>query len=421
MFQRYLQGMCSPAEVKVLLQHFNAGENERQLKTLIRQHMELDNEQELNDEILKPLLEKTYENVRKAISTGKQEESKSGIIVPMMKQAWFRVASAVLIIFLSAGAWFYFSGKTKEPIATTGNKQQPFIDEIMPGGEKATLTLADGSTIILDNAANGELANQGNTKVVKLNDGQLSYNSSGKNSGEILYNTMSTPRGGQYKLLLPDGSRVWLNAASSIRYPTAFTGNERKVQITGEAYFEIKPLTPTTGGGQDKVPFIVKINSPSGLPDGQAGGGMEVQVLGTHFNVNAYGDEASIKTTLLEGSVKINKRVENGVHAAIIKPGEQAQVMNDNSSPVRVNRDIDMEEIMAWKNGSFIFNSQDIESIMRQISRWYDVDVSYQGERNKEAFSGMVSRGSHLSQVLKIVEAGGVKFKIEGKKIIVMQ
>jgi ferric-dicitrate binding protein FerR (iron transport regulator) len=253
--------------------------------------------------------------------------------------------------------------------------------------------LADGSTIILDNVQNGTLAQQGNTKVIK-EDGKLAYNLTSTGINEVLYNTISTPRGGQYQVDLPDGSRVWLNAASSLHFPTAFVGKERRVEITGEAYFEV---------AKNKAqPFIVSVN------------GAEVQVLGTHFNVMAYNDENAIKTTLLEGSVKF----VNGSTSSLLKPGQQSQLSENGQ--VKVVSNVDVDAVTAWKNGNFDFQGEDIETVMRQLSRWYNVDVVY---RNKpdELFYAEIPRNTKLSDVLKALElTGKLRFGIEGKKIIVM-
>jgi ferric-dicitrate binding protein FerR (iron transport regulator) len=214
------------------------------------------------------------------------------------------------------------------------------------------------------------------------------------NQGSLIsYNTLSTPRGGQYQLVLPDGSKVWLNASSSIHFPTAFAGHERNVELTGEAYFEIAK--------NKQKPFHVNVN------------GMQVEVLGTHFNVNAYGDEGAIKTSLLEGSVKIKK----GNISGLLKPGQQG-VLKKNSTDLEI-KNADMNEAIAWKNGLFEFDGADIKSIMREIGRWYDVDVVYAGKVPDRRFEGKISRDAQLSDVLKILALSNVKFSVEGKKIIV--
>ena len=307
---------------------------------------------------------------------------------------WKKVAAAaVIIMMLGTGAYFLFGNKGKQDeIAKTENNNSSNND-VAPGGNKATLQLADGSTIILDSAQNGTLSQQGNARVLKLDNGQLAYNASGT-AKEVLYNTISTPRGGQYQLTLADGSKVWLNAASSIRFPASFTGSKRKVELTGEAYFEVAK--------NPAMPFTVSVN------------GMNVEVLGTHFNINSYADEDVIKTTLLEGAVKVIK----GSVIALLSPGQQAQLTSNGQ--IGVNKNIDVDEVMAWKNGKFQFGDKvDIGTIMRQIARWYDVDVEYKGVFTKH-FGGSISREVNISQVLKVLETtGDVKYKVEGRKVIV--
>jgi ferric-dicitrate binding protein FerR (iron transport regulator) len=317
------------------------------------------------------------------------------------RKKWLRIAAAAAIIFV-AGAGTYFLIRTpKTEIAKTENTKPAGKQDVAPGGNKAVLTLANGNTIILDNAANGTLASEGNAKVVKTSNGQLVYNAqAGETSAAITFNTLSTPRGGQYQLSLPDGSKVWLNSASSITFPTAFTGDERKVSITGEAYFEIVPVPLRSG---KKMPFKVEKSN------------VTVEVLGTHFNVNAYDDEDAMKTTLLEGSVKVSKDAAS----VILKPGEQTSVSHKSqpSQPIPVQTD----EVMAWKNGLFHFENADIKTVMRQLSRWYDIEVEYKGDFKNDTLVMEVPRNTNLSDVLKVIEStAGLKLKIEGKKVTVL-
>jgi transmembrane sensor len=302
------------------------------------------------------------------------------------------VAAACIIGLLVLSGFLLFRGKQKTEVAQTNSNNKYYKNDIAPGSDKAILKLADGSTIVLDDARNGAVAQQGNTKVIKLN-GKLDYNASASEN-EVLYNTISTPRGGKYQIELVDGTQVWLNAASSLRFPTAFNGKERKVEITGEAYFEV--------ARNKDMPFIVSAN------------GAEVQVLGTHFNVMAYNEEASLKTTLIEGSVRF---VSNDV-ASILKPGQQSQFLKNGQ--VKVVSNVDLEEVLAWKNGVFHFEAADIEIVMRQLSRWYDVEVIY-NKQVDEQFYAQIPRNTKLSDVLKALEmTGKVHFKIEGRKIVVM-
>jgi len=331
-------------------------------------------------------------------------------VIPIVKRAWFRIAAAAVLITGLVVVYNLITTNNKDDHANGVVIKPDHKHDIAPGGNKAVLTLADGLTIILDSVANGKLASQGNTSVMKR-EGQLAYTSSG-NAGLVLYNTISTPRGGQYQLVLADGTKVWLNAASSLRYPTAFTGSERKVELTGEGYFEVAKSVSSSGAKQS---FKVNV----------AGKG-EVEVLGTHFNVNSYNDEASINTTLIEGSIKVTSLITH--NSLLIKPGEQAQI--NQSGQISTNKNVDTDQVIAWKNEQFNFSSSDIQFIMRQIGRWYDVDVIFKGYKSKETFTGIVSRKSNISQVLKIMEESGVKFKIEarpddpvgrGKRIIVME
>lgn len=297
--------------------------------------------------------------------------------------AWGAVAAAVLAV-----SFFISRTEMNQP-----GKSSTAPVEISPGGNKATLTLADGKVIALDDVSNGDIAAEGNVQVIKL-DGALRYNASNDNT-EISYNTIQTPRGGKYQLVMSDGTLVWLNAASSLRFPVAFKGNERAVELTGEAYFEVKKSTK---------PFKVFLQN-----------GSQIEVKGTAFNVNAYNDEEIMKATLVQG--KINFLMQGKSQALV--PGQQIRVRNEQAE-IQVVEDVDVEEEIAWKNDLFIFKGMDVKSIMREISRWYDIDVIYKVKINPETFSGIVSRKSNLSQVLKIMEEGGVRFEIEGRTIIVL-
>jgi ferric-dicitrate binding protein FerR (iron transport regulator) len=303
--------------------------------------------------------------------------------------AFLRMVAAAVIIFLVSISIFLMKQGSKSNEITEHKK--PFTNDIKPGSEKAILTLADGKQIVLDSVSNGDIAQQGGIKVIKI-DGQLTYDQQ-NDSREILYNTITTPKGGQYQLELADGSKVWLNAASSLRFPTSFPGITRDVELTGEGYFEVAHNT--------KQPFHVKVNQ------------VDIEVLGTKFNINSYSDEPSIKTTLLQGKVKVN----NGNNTVYLKPGTQA-VLKEGEN-IKIISDIDMDEVVAWKNGYFLFNSADLATIMRQASRWYNVTITYRGNVT-ETFSGNLTRYENISKLLKILEATGkVSFEINDKEIIV--
>lgn len=323
--------------------------------------------------------------------------------------------AAAVLLTIGAGVFLWRYEKTApHPLANTGAHPQPDAD---PGSNKAMLTLSDGTVIPLDSAANGAIARQGNTSVVKQAGGQISYDLKGgaggagaaggaEGAGDAgtggasgvaaapLMNTLHTPRGGQYQLTLPDGTRVWLNAASSITYPVVFGGKQRTVQISGEAYLEVAK-------NKDK-PFIVNVD-----------GGSSIEVLGTQFNVNSYSDESAVKTTLLEGSIKVTAGT-----AVVLKPGQQAQIARQRLS---VSNNADMDKVLAWKNGFFDFEDVRLEEVLRQLSRWYDVEVVYEKGVPNIQFEGEISRNIKLSDLLKVLARAEVKFRIEeGHRLVVL-
>ncbi len=383
LFRKYLDNQCSPQEVQELLQHFNAENNDLLLRSLIADQLEVVSESE---DQWKAATEQVYMSIKKQIVDEKAK------VVPFFRKTWFRVTAAAVLL---VGAFVIYKPGKKNNEGQT-EKINTVKQDIAPGGNKAVLTLADGSQIVLDTAANGNLASQGNTKLIKL-DGQLAYNTTGSTT-EVLYNTITTPKGGQYQLVLADGSKVWLNAASSLRFPASFAGSERKVELTGEGYFEVAKNTA--------MPFKVNV----------AGKG-EVEVLGTHFNINSYPDEATINTTLLEGSVKVIGLMTKD--SRMIAPGQQAQLAANGQ--INIKKQVDINEIMAWKDGKFQFGeSADIATIMRQIGRWYDVEVEYKGIVT-EHIGGTISRNVNVSKVLEMLEmTGTVNFRVNGKKVTVM-
>ena len=337
--------------------------------------------------------EETWDKIEKQID---QEYSKK-LHQPLMNISRWMVAAAFFIVLIVGASYFLiFNNNSKKIVKTAVSFKQNSKDDVAPGGNRATLTLGDGSTIVLDSAQNGTLTQQGNTKIIKIDNGQLAYKVAKSNAGlEIEYNTVTTPRGGQYQLVLSDGSKVWLNAASSIRFPAIFTGSERNVEITGEAYFEV--------AHNAEMPFHVKVND------------MDVQVVGTHFNINAYEDENVIKTTLLQGSVKVS---EGNLNTLII-PGEQAGI-EKTSNRIMLKAGVNLNEVVAWKNGFFYFEGLDFGTIARQLSRWYDVEVIYKRTID-DLFYAKIPRNTKLSVLLKALElTGKVHFEIEGKKVIVL-
>lgn len=376
-----------------------------------------------NEVIFKALIQNVIENTGSEIElpAGKAASILAGIlqsdkivIIPMKKRTtafipWMRVAAAVLIVVIAGGSYRMLqNNKRNEPAKMVAEIPKPA--PILPGTDKALLTMADGSTVILDNLQNGVLAQHSNT-IIQKQGAVLMYNATTASNEKttVTFNTLSTPRGGQYRVVLSDGSEVWLNAASSLRFPTAFTGNSRDVELTGEAYFEVAKVSYPVGGdrrsgtkfGEGALPFHVMVN------------GMRVDVLGTHFNINSYSEEQAIKTSLLEGSVQVT----NGSFNSRIKPGEQA-IVTGKDEVINI-RTPDMGAVMAWKNGLFEFEGADVATIMRQIARWYDVEIVYTGKIPLRRFQGKISRNAQLSEVLRILELSNIKFRVEGKKIIV--
>lgn len=301
-------------------------------------------------------------------------------------------AAAVLTLFI-AGTIYYYTRQTsmEQLVAQPGTTAK---HTIVPGGNKATLLLANGNIITLNDEHDGTLAQQGNTQVIKLNTGQLAFRSGNdKDAGNMAaLNTLSTPRGGQYQITLADGTVVWMNAASKLIFPTSFNGKERTVKLIGEAYFEIAP--------NEHQPFILTVNN------------MQIKVIGTHFNVKAYDDEPTVKTTLLQGMVKVAANDKE----VLLKPGQQAKM--NNSGEINVVT-VNVDDVVAWKNGVFSFNDVTIEEVMLQIARWYDVEIIYPEGVPQGLFRGEIDKASDITTVLKILEVSGVRFNVEGRKILV--
>jgi hypothetical protein len=280
-----------------------------------------------------------------------------------------------------------------------------------PEGNKATITLASGQQVLLQDVQKGQLTTQGNTQVVVNDKGDIVYEATDKSSRpETLLNTLNNPRGSQVtSLVLSDGTRVWLNAGSSLTYPVAFANTERKVTVSGEAYFEVMPQHPKEG---HKIPFIVKMVSPSGNRG-------EVKVLGTHFNIKAFDDENDTKVTLLEGSVEVSGPEVNGIHeGAILVPGRQLSIFPQGSMRTQI---VDVEQTVAWKNGLFDYTSSNITQVLRDAARWYDIEIAYEGNKPNDTFTGGIPRSASLTELLTILQMSRVRFKLEGKKLTVLK
>lgn len=331
------------------------------------------------------------QTVLQSSDTKTQKKISPVVQMNFMHQKWWGWAAAILLL-LTTGTYLWMQNGEKHQQHTLFSQQIPLKD-IPAGKSGAILTLSDGTQLVLDSLRNGTIALQNGTQVI-LKNGQLAYDPTSKNNGSITYNTMSTPKGRQFQVTLPDGSQVWLNSASSITYPTSFIGNERRINIEGEAYFEVAK--------NPKMPFRIKINNRA-----------EVEVLGTHFNINAYRDEDNIKTTLLEGQVKVTAGSEN----ALLQPGQQAQLKATEKILI-INADI--EKVMAWKNGFFNFDGVRMDEVMRQLSRWYDIEVVYEKGVPSIVFAGEMDRTVSLNGLLKGLEGFGVHFRVEGRRLIVL-
>jgi transmembrane sensor len=339
-----------------------------------------ENEEELRERILNKVNHRL-----------KKDNNRFKIMIPV----WLRVAAGILLFAGCFKYYYIYSHKSVKPLLLSHQKPK-LKNDVSPGGNKAILILSNGTKIDLNNVKNGILGSQGQTVLKKDKDGQLTYHATStitKDSSSI-YNTITIPKGGRFQLVLSDGSKVWLNSASSITFPAAFSKNERKVTITGEVYFEVAK--------NKQLPFRV------------IAGKQTVEVLGTHFNINAYPDESSIKTTLFEGSVKISVDTKS----AILKPEQQSSILNGKESRISIIT-VDTDDVLAWKNGNFQFEKAEIPLIMREAARWYDVDIKYEGEVPQRRFTGSISRNVNLSELLRILKYTGINFKIEGKTIIV--
>jgi ferric-dicitrate binding protein FerR (iron transport regulator) len=373
LYEKYLAGKCSKkeqAELENYQDSFELKEQQWNVRTMG------------NSEEIK-------QSIQEDLNYSIEEHSKYRIF---RFRAWQSAAAAILIL-LTAGIYYYQN--SPEPVLVKTETPR-FRNDVAPGNNKAILTLDDGSKIDLDDAKTGILANESNIDIKKTGDGQLEYTAGAQNVKTVKYNILSTPMGGEYQLVLPDGSKVWLNSGSTLRFPTAFIGSERIVELKGEAYFDIAK--------NPKMPFLVRTNNA-----------MDIKVLGTQFNIMAYDDEKNINTTLIEGSVEVLK----GSGKTMLKPGQEA-ILNRGSGNIKV-ASADLEQAIAWKNGYFIFYNENIESIMRKVSRWYNVDVVYQGNLSNKDFVGTISRNKNISELLKMLElTGAVHFSIDGRRITVM-
>jgi ferric-dicitrate binding protein FerR (iron transport regulator) len=356
--------------------------------------------EEIEDAQLEPILRKYWEY--QSLNTGEQtfineaeENTPSNHRVYFLRK-WGWAAAIILLMGISVYLLTANNSSSKKRAVFAERAAKM---DIAPGKAGAILTLADGSQVVLDSLGNGIVASQNGADIV-LKNGQLTYDLTRNAVDKIVYNTMTTPKGRQFQLTLPDGTQVWLNAASSLRYPTVFTGMERKVEVTGEAYFEVAKNI--------KIPFRVNVNNKA-----------EIVVLGTHFNVSAYENEKSLNTTLLEGRVSIqaNQKIQPNV---ILQPGQQAQINQQTATGIKVVNEVDVDKVMAWRNGVFNFEGATLDEVMKQLERWYDIEVVYEKGIPNTTFFGKISRLNNLQELLTILEKSNVRFRLEADRRLIV-
>lgn len=391
LFARYLAGEAGPEEMRRLIRQFGNKETEAELRRVIREQIESDEDESLNaQDAWQPALQETYEAIKAKLNEESRREGLVDISRKVSRGKWWTYSAAAAIALCIATAVLLVVNRPKQsqPMAVSMHKS-----DIAPGSNRATLTLANGTKIMLDSTRNGIISIQGNTRIIKPGSGLLTYHQSGNKSAGALFNTISTPRGGQYQVVLSDGTKLWLNAASSVRFPSEFTGGTRRVRVTGEVYFEV--------AANVNKPFEVLLND------------MTVRVLGTHFNVMAYPNEPAAEVTLLEGAVKVIKGGRN----ILLKPGQQAREAADGGL-IRVD-DVDLQGTIAWKNNQFWFDGDDIQTVMRKLSRWYNVNVVIKGSITQH-FGGIISRDLYVSKIFEALQATShIQYEIQDSTIIV--
>lgn len=396
LFKKYLDNTCTAEEIDLLRVHFGTLD-EKDLRKSIHEALSDGEDPVSLRPDLKQHLAQLYKNIKPQLL---QEEVHTTKMRPFYQRiAFLYLAAACLALIVAGVASIFYKNYAKLDFSDLSSV---YADkDIPPGGNKAILTLADGKAIVLNEAADGELVKAEGMLIRKTGNGQLVYEVTADQNAvtDYTYNTISTPKGGTYQVILPDGTKVWLNAASSLKFPTSFASfTERKIELSGEAYFEVTK--------DAKHPF--KVHTPK----------QEVEVLGTHFNISSYSDESLVKTTLLEGSVKVSN-LDNKAAQVILKPGQQSVLTK---GIIKIDK-ADVDEVLAWKDGLFVFNDEPLEHIMKKVSRWYDVEVIYEpGLDKNKLFGGSVSRFDKVSKVLRQLElTGGVHFKIEEGRIIAMK
>ncbi len=407
LWELYISDQATPAQVNALFEQIKSDDDNDHIVFIKEAVTAIPQSGKTTDDIVIDSILEAIISSNKDLRTSLEKNIPTAVVrrIPPSRQwAW---AAAAVFLLAGIGAYLWIINKKDQPTSIVSIK----ASDIKPGRNGGILTLADGRQVVLDSAGNGVIATQSGAQVV-LKNGQLSYIPTGTNAGTTAFNTVSTPKGRQFSLVLPDGTRVWLDAASTLRYPTIFAGDQRQVDITGEAYFEVAKNV--------RMPFHVIVNNK-----------ISVDVLGTHFNVDAYSNEDKISTTLLEGSVNISV-LSNGQpspirrHSVILKPGQQAQTTgsgdpgtSDDNGIIKV-MEADIDKTMAWKNGLFYFDGAGLYQVMQQIERWYDIEIVIdKGVRNSE-FVGKLTRDVTLDQLLEGFKEFGVHYKLEGRKLTLL-
>jgi ferric-dicitrate binding protein FerR (iron transport regulator) len=379
LLQKYLSGTASEGEKQQLIAWYNSFDDE---KVIVKA-------QSVNEE------QEVYERLRMKMDEILNAPAKEAKIISIKRNyVFWKIAAAMIILFCGYWGWKGYQSHQDN------NQVESAIHKLHAGHSGAILTLADGKQIFLDSAQNGTISTSGNNHIIKKGAQVIYGSETVDENAPLTYNTMATPKGREFQIVLPDGTKVWLNAASSIKYPTVFNAGLREVEVTGEAYFEVAHQADKKGA---RIPFIVHTNR------------MTIRVLGTHFDVNAYEDEPYTKTTLLEGSVAANEKGSNKIET--IKPGQQAIVSNTVAGEIKV-QPADVDKAVAWKNGLFQFNDDQLEAILRQVSRWYDIDIDCAAGKKDLRFNGVISRRSNVKAIMDLLSATGVvNFKIKNGKL----
>ncbi|MGJ1228091.1 FecR family protein [Sphingobacterium siyangense] len=372
LFERYLNNHASREETAELFQYFQDTNNKEALEQMIENQLESRDKEELID---KMILDRVFGKID--LDTEPQN---------ITSPTWYKITGVAAAIILIISISYLFLNRS------TYNDHTATIIE--PGRDKATLVLSSGKTIVLEDVANGKLTEELGTTIEKTEKGGINYKIEGNTDVRIAMNLLNVPKGGQFQITLSDGTKVWLNSNSSLKYPSAFSASERRVELKGEAYFEVSK--------NKQKPFIVETSL------------QKVEVLGTKFNINAYDDESSTQTSLAEGSVRVSCKN----NTTLLKPGQQSTLTDQNIAV----RSINLDQVLDWKNGDFNFSNNNLKEIMRKISRWYNIEVIFEGPISQETYVAQISRKKRLNDVLRALQlSGSIKYSIRNNKLYISQ